>query len=145
MLLLAAVEQLGPLVENQCPVQALGHDIVDLTDVREGFRRFGSRYIRRLFSAAEREFCLHQDDPVPHLAVRFAAKEATIKALGVRDRQPAWVDMEVDFRATGPHMIRLRGLAAAIARQRAFGPFYACLAWDQQVATATVVVAAYEF
>ena len=58
----------------------LGVDIVENSRIAEGINRFGERFLNRIYTEREREYCLSQKDPIPCLAVRWAAKEAVIKA-----------------------------------------------------------------
>ena len=66
----------------------------------------------RLFTAAERDYASGRGDPLQHLAARFCAKEATLKALSL----PAceWHEIEI-LGQGGPPTVRLSGSAAARA------------------------------
>jgi holo-[acyl-carrier protein] synthase len=87
----------------------LGFDAADIPRVRDAFERYGDRFLRRVFTDAEIEYCTRRRDPVPHLAGRFAAKEAAMKALGTgHSRGVLWKDIEV-FRRLGPPELRLYG------------------------------------
>jgi holo-[acyl-carrier protein] synthase len=87
----------------------LGFDATDIPRVREVFARHGERFLRRVFTSEEIAYCTRQRDPVPSLAARFAAKEATMKALGTgHSRGVLWKDIEV-FRRGGPPQLRLTG------------------------------------
>lgn len=59
----------------------VGVDVVDNERFARAMRRH-PRIIERVFTPAEREYCLSRRNPVQHFAVRFAAKEAVGKALG---------------------------------------------------------------
>lgn len=63
-------------------IKGIGVDIVDIERFRGILDRWGDRFLVRIFTERERGECLGSPDPVPHLAVRFAAKEAFSKALG---------------------------------------------------------------
>ena len=77
--------------------------------MRELFDRYGDRFLHRVFTDVEIAYCTRQRDPVPSLAGRFAAKEATMKALGTgHARGVLWKDIEV-FRHGGPPQLRLSG------------------------------------
>ena len=94
----------------------LGFDATDIPRVREVFERYGERFLRRVFTDVEIEDCTRRRDPVPHLAGRFAAKEATMKALGTGlTRGVVWKDIEV-FRRGGPPQLRLSGAALRALR-----------------------------
>jgi holo-[acyl-carrier protein] synthase len=87
----------------------LGFDATDIPRVREVFARHGERFLRRVFTDHEIEYCTRRRDPVPHLAGRFAAKEAAMKALGTgHSRGVLWKDIEV-YRRSGPPQLRLAG------------------------------------
>ncbi|HEX3728490.1 MAG TPA: holo-ACP synthase [Opitutaceae bacterium] len=59
----------------------LGADIIEVERVRGVMERQGERFLRRVFTEEERAYCLGRADPHPHLAARFAAKEAVSKCL----------------------------------------------------------------
>ncbi len=63
-------------------VVAVGVDLVDVGRVREALARHADRFTARVLTEAERAYCLSRPDPAPHVAARFAAKEAVIKCLG---------------------------------------------------------------
>lgn len=63
-------------------VIAVGVDLVDVHRVREVMSRHPERFARRVLSEREAAYCLSRPDPAPHIAARFAAKEAVIKCLG---------------------------------------------------------------
>lgn len=87
----------------------LGFDATDLPRIRQAVDRYGDRFLRRVFTAGEIAYCTRQRDPVPSLAGRFAAKEATMKALGTgHSRGVLWKDIEV-VRHGGPPQLRLTG------------------------------------
>jgi holo-[acyl-carrier protein] synthase len=94
----------------------LGLDATEIPRIAATYRRFGERFVRRVFTSQEAAYCLRRRDPVPHLAGRFAAKEAAMKALGTgRARGVLWHDIEVVRAPGAAPQLRLHGGA-----QRAF-------------------------
>jgi holo-[acyl-carrier protein] synthase len=90
----------------------IGLDATDLPRVAQMLTRYGDRFLRRVFTEGEIAYCTRRRDPVPHLAGRFAVKEAAMKALGTgHSRGVLWKDIEV-VRAGGPPQLRLHGGAA---------------------------------
>src|SRR5215210_3509561 len=90
----------------------LGVDLTDIPRIAQTYAQYGERFLRRVFTDVEIAYCTRQRDPVPSLAGRFAAKEATMKALGTgHSRGVLWKDIEV-FRHGGPPQLRLSGGAA---------------------------------
>src|SRR5258706_12086466 len=71
----------------------VGTDIVAVAEVARSIELFGDRYLRRVYTDAELEYCLSRGPNAPlHLAARFAAKEAALKALRLGDRAVSWRD-----------------------------------------------------
>jgi holo-[acyl-carrier protein] synthase len=62
----------------------LGVDLVEIPRIKSLARR-NKKFLPRVFSKAEIEYCYSKKDPWPHFAVRFAAKEAVYKVLGKAD------------------------------------------------------------
>ena len=90
----------------------LGFDATDIPRVAEMYARYGERFLHRVFTEGEIAYCTRRRDPAPHLAGRFAAKEAAMKALGTgHSRGVLWKDIEV-FRVGGPPQLRFHGGAA---------------------------------
>ena len=58
----------------------LGADIVDIARIRAAHERHGAPFLERIFTPDELAYCLPMPNPYPHLAARFAAKEAVAKA-----------------------------------------------------------------
>lgn len=100
----------------------LGHgiDLVENHRIAAMLESHGDRFLTRVFTPAEREFALrHERRRVERLAVRFAAKEAVVKALGTgMTRGIAWTDVEVVVQITGQPTVALHGRAAEIAAER---------------------------
>lgn len=87
----------------------IGIDATDIPRVADVFERYGARFLRRVFTAGEIAYCTRRRDPVPHLAGRFAAKEAAMKALGTgHSRGVLWKDIEV-VRGGGPPRLEFHG------------------------------------
>ena len=61
---------------------AIGLDIIDITRIDKGIKRFGQKYIRRILGPVEQSLLESRLDRAQFVAGRFAAKEAIIKALG---------------------------------------------------------------
>jgi holo-[acyl-carrier protein] synthase len=96
-------------------ILGLGFDATDIPRIAAAFERYGDRFLRRVFTDGVIAFCPRRRNPAPHLAGRFAAKEATMKALGTgHSRGVLWKDIEV-VRTSGPPHLQLHGGAAARA------------------------------
>ena len=90
----------------------IGIDATDLPRVADLVERYGDRFLRRVFTEGEIAYCTKRRNPVPHLAGRFAVKEAAMKALGTgQSLGVMWKDIEV-VRGGGPPHLRMQGGAA---------------------------------
>ena len=119
---------------------ALGMDLVELAQVAHSIEAFGERYLRRVFTAGELAYCMggHRD-PTPHLAARFAAKEATLKALRQGDAVTDWRSVEVYRRSDGSCEIVLYEGPRALADRLGIGMFSLSMSHDGKYAAAIVV------
>ena len=74
----------------------IGIDVIEVERIEEAMREFGDRFLDRIFTAEERDYCLNQKRPAIHFAARWAAKEAVSKAFGTGIGELlAWQDMEI--------------------------------------------------
>jgi holo-[acyl-carrier protein] synthase len=62
-------------------IVGVGVDIAEVNRIRHLMERYGERFLRRVFCDEELAYCQQFADPLPHLAARWAAKEAIAKAL----------------------------------------------------------------
>ena len=86
----------------------MGVDIVEIERVEGALRRFGERFLARVYTAVEVAVCRGR---LSELAARFAAKEAVMKALGTGARGVAWREIEVLPNRRGKPLVYLYGRA----------------------------------
>ena len=92
----------------------LGSDLADIRRIEDTLKRFGDRFVARIFTDVERARSERKADRAASYAKRFAAKEACAKALGTGLRAGVfWRDMGVVNLPTGQPTMRLTGGAAA--------------------------------
>jgi holo-[acyl-carrier protein] synthase len=91
----------------------VGIDLLEIDRLERALER-RPRLAERVFTMAEREYAAGRARPGRHLAARFAAKEAVVKALGLR----GFGLREIEVLAGEPPTIRLAGRAAAAAGNR---------------------------
>ena len=88
----------------------LGSDIVDIRRIEKTLERFGERFVRRIYTATERQKSERRVYPAASYARRFAAKEACAKALGTGFRRGVyWRDLGVVNLPSGKPTMRLSG------------------------------------
>ena len=123
------------------PVRGIGIDICKVERIAESLKRFGARMEKRLFTPAELAYCQTFTDPMPHLAARFAAKEAASKALGTGlAGGVGWTQIEVV--QPGGRVPTIRFTGVALERFTAMGATtsHLSLSHDGGLAVACVVV-----
>jgi len=77
-------------------VAGIGTDIIEIGRIGKAITRYGERFLKRVFTSREREYCMYFSHPEQHYAGRFAAKEAIFKALGTGIRNEIrWQDVEI--------------------------------------------------
>jgi holo-[acyl-carrier protein] synthase len=115
----------------------IGIDIIDIDRVRDAIQRT-PRFLTRVYTAAEREYCMSKKNPYPSLAVRFAAKEA------VRKLHPAlakckWQEIEIKINADGSPALCLHGQALQAQMDAGLGSPRISLSHSAQQAVAAVI------
>ena len=95
-----------------------GVDIAEVPRIRESIERFGDRFLQRVFTEGEIQYCESKASRFESYAARFAAKEASMKALGTGwNHGVRWRDIEVVRRKGQRPTIQFHGVAAEIAEK----------------------------
>ena len=118
-----------------------GIDIVEIARFRKILAGSGQRFLDRVFTTEEQQFCLARRDPAPHFAARFAAKEAVFKALETGwAKGVTWLDVEVRRQEQGAPEIVLNGVALEIAASKGVGRTHLSLTHTNNWAAATAIL-----
>ncbi|MEP6936551.1 MAG: holo-ACP synthase [Chthoniobacterales bacterium] len=122
-------------------VLGIGVDLVENARIEHSLERFGERFIHRVFTAGEIEYCQSMKYPSRHFAARFAAKEALSKAFGTGiGRAMGWRDIDVRRQPSGQPFVVLEGGAKTLAEQRGASAIWISLAHTDHHAIATIVL-----
>ncbi|HEX6288418.1 MAG TPA: holo-ACP synthase [Herpetosiphonaceae bacterium] len=125
-----------------------GVDIVEVTRIELAVRRWGERFLARVFTPGERH---DSGDRIRSLAARWAAKEAASKALGIglqgvgaaatvgSGNAVRWLDLEVRRASTGQPTLVLHGSAAERAQSLGWRSIALSLSHGHDYAIALVV------
>jgi holo-[acyl-carrier protein] synthase len=93
-----------------------GIDIAEVPRIREVIERHGERFLKRIFTEGEIQYCESKANRVERYAARFAAKEAGMKAIGTGwNHGVRWRDIEVARKPGGRPTLLLHGKAAEFA------------------------------
>ncbi|MHB8762307.1 MAG: holo-ACP synthase [Coriobacteriia bacterium] len=119
-------------------VTGLGVDIVEIERMRDALER-RPRMKERLFSEEERAYCDRRNKPEIHYAMRFAAKEAVLKALGTGFSGMRFRDVEVRRDERGRPVPVLSGRAAEVAEASGVVEMHLSLSFTHKTAVASAV------
>lgn len=118
-------------------IKAVGIDIVKIKRLEEATRRWGERFLGRIFTDNELRYCLQKKNPYESLAARFAAKEAYIKATG---RRINLRDIEILNEPSGRPYLKLNSTVEATFIRPSDPVIHLSLSHDTDYAIAVVVI-----
>jgi holo-[acyl-carrier protein] synthase len=82
--------------ETSAMLNGIGIDLLEVARIKKALDRWGERFLHRVFTQQERDYCKRKAHPEQSLAARFAAKEAVLKAIGTGlSGGISWTDIEV--------------------------------------------------
>jgi holo-[acyl-carrier protein] synthase len=118
-----------------------GIDLVEITRIQHSMDRFGARFLDRVYTAAEKAYCLRKRNSAESFAARFAAKEAGAKALGTGiSHGVSWLEIEVVREPSGRPNLKFHGRAAERAERMGVLNTALSLTHTGALAMASVVV-----
>lgn len=121
-------------------IAAIGVDLVEVQRIELSIQRFGERFLKRVFTDAERQYCESKANASERFAARFAAKEAAMKALGTGwTGGVTWRDLEVARAPSGKPSLVLHGIAKQRASELGFRRLELSLTHTHEYAMAQVV------
>jgi len=124
-------------------ITGIGIDVIQNDRIRDSIERFGERFLKRIYTEGEMEYCKNCVHPEIHYAARFAAKEAAFKALGTGWAAGVkWKDVEVVRLKSGQPELHLHGEALVHATSAGAKRFFVSLTHDQLVSCAVVILEA---
>ena len=118
----------------------VGTDIVELARMQETYDRFGERFVQRLLMPEERTLYEQTRSPVRFLAMRFAGKEATVKAMGTGFRHGVWIrDVGIVNNAWGRPLVIFSERGQGVCRELGIGEAHVSLTDDAGLVVAFAV------
>lgn len=124
-------------------IVGIGVDIVEVGRIERALNLYGERFIRRVFTPEEADYCRKAARPPERFATRFAAKEAALKALGTGWRKGLrLLDVQVSNDALGAPSVTL--IEGALTRSRDLGVthIHVSLSHQREYAVAQVILEA---
>lgn len=119
----------------------IGIDIVDISRFEKFVRENNEPLFRRVFTPGEQSYCNAKRRAAQHYALRFAAKESFLKALGTGLSDGlSWRDMEVVNDPSGKPELKLCGRAVELFMQKGLTRVFLSLSHDGNYAVASVTL-----
>ncbi|MBU2497902.1 MAG: holo-ACP synthase [Proteobacteria bacterium] len=122
-------------------IYGIGVDLVDIRRIEKALERWGDRFVKRVFTETEAQACLKKPYPPSPFALRFAAKEAFSKALGLGMRRGLrWRDIEVFHSPGGRPGLKLQGASSDICQKHKISRLHLSLSDDGRYGVAMVIL-----
>lgn len=122
-------------------IYGIGVDLVDIRRMEGVLTKWGDRFIGRVFTPEETEICYARAYPSSAFSLRFAAKEAFAKAIGLGMKKGIrWRDIEVFHFPGGRPGLRVHGRSSEICKQENITGFHLSLSDEGDYGVAMVVL-----
>ncbi|MBN2125941.1 MAG: holo-ACP synthase [Deltaproteobacteria bacterium] len=122
-------------------IYGIGIDLVNIARMETVLKRWGDRFVSRVFTEEEAALCSARSFPPSSFALRFAAKEALSKALGLGMRKGVrWRDIEVFHHPGGKPGLRLRGRSFDLCREREITGLHVSMSDEGEYGMAMVIL-----
>ena len=113
-----------------------GIDIIEIARIEKALERWGERFLQRIYTEPELKICRGKPSS---LAIRFAGKEAVMKALGTGVKGISWREIEILAEPSGQPVIHLHGKAQNKADSLGLSELAISLSHSREYAVASVV------
>lgn len=121
-------------------IAGIGIDIIEVSRIRKTMGK-NAEFKNRIFSENEIRYCESKADPALSFAVRFAAKEAFMKALGTGwNKEVSWVEIETINEEDGPPILKIHGKTKQAMVRRKIESCYLSLSHEKDYSVACVVL-----
>jgi len=119
----------------------VGTDVVEMSRIQATYERFGEHFVNRILMAEELELYRRSKQPVRFLAMRFAGKEATVKAMGTGFAHGVWLrDVGITNNKWGRPLVILSERGQRVCERLGIGNAHVSLTDDAGLVIAFAVV-----
>ena len=120
-------------------IYGIGTDIVKIDRIRSAAEKWGDSFVEKILTKREISYCNGKNDPYPSLAVRFAAKEALIKAIG-GEVPVRMKDIEVLNDSKGRPSIKVSNQLEVFFEEKKIARCHLSLSHEKEFGVASVVL-----
>ncbi len=118
----------------------IGVDIIDIRRIKSTIEK-NPRFVDKLFTELEINYCSKRANPFQSYAVRFAAKEAVMKAIGTGwDGTINWQDIEIVNSDKGVPFVRTYNATAEFVRENSITKIHLSLSHEKNYAMAYAIL-----
>ncbi|NIS59373.1 MAG: holo-[acyl-carrier-protein] synthase [Proteobacteria bacterium] len=122
-------------------IYGIGIDIVSIRRIERMLERWGPFFTQRVYTPGEIAFCEGRSNPGQHFALRWAAKEAMLKALGLGLRGGIkWTDIEVVNDPSGRPSLKVHNQAKGFLTDRNIKSAFVSISHEKHYGIAQVVL-----
>jgi len=120
-------------------IVGLGVDIVNINRIEFVIKKWGKKFLQRIFTSREINYCQQHSNSFQHFAARFAAKEAIFKVFGTGWRNISWQEVEIINNSMGKPEVKLIGNAKLIAEKMIIQNIHISLSHEKTYAIAQAI------
>lgn len=120
-------------------IYGIGIDIVKIERMKDVVERWGDKFLERVFTRNEISYCYKKRSPYPSLSVRFAAKEALIKAIG-SEISVSLTDIDISNADSGKPVLNISGRLQEFFAGRRIKATHLSLSHERDYGVACVVL-----
>ena len=122
-------------------ISGIGIDLIEVQRIREAIAKYGDRFLNRIYTKVEIEYCSTKKSAELHYAGRFAAKEAAFKAM---ERgwggDISWKEIEIHNETSGAPRVVFYGKALELIQQKKIVRAHVTISHIEEHATAVVIL-----
>jgi holo-[acyl-carrier protein] synthase len=120
-------------------IYGIGIDLVKIERMKEAIDKWGEKFLERIFTKDEISYCYERKEPYLSLAVRFAAKEALIKAIGSKVFIPL-TEIEIVNNENGTPSLKVKGKLEEFFKEKSIKRCHLSLSHEREFGIACVVL-----
>jgi len=122
-------------------IAGIGIDLVKIKRIQEAVQKWDKRFLNRVFTPPEQQYCYGHLDPALHFSGRFAVKEAVFKALGTGWRSGVrWTEIEVTNNPQGKPMVTVTGRVKQLMADLKVAEIHVSISHDTDYAIGQVIL-----
>jgi holo-[acyl-carrier protein] synthase len=120
-------------------IYGIGIDIVKIKRMRDADKKWGRSFFEKFLSENEMSYCFEKKEPYPSVSVRFAAKEAFIKAIG-SEIHVNMKDIEIVMNEKGRPSLTAHGIPREFLKEQKIQYCHLTLSHEREFGIACVVL-----